>query len=172
MFELFTGAKPWDGMNPAEIIYAVTAAQKRPVFPLHVPVAVVQLASDCWHHDAEKRPAFDEICDRITDMLSELTMEHVADLTNGASEQTESTCESIKSLQKQSVTGGQTLERLTKARPSREKSLRKLAEEASPGRDNFTDEDTDDDEDEDNPTVMFDQGGFATRNSEDVPTNL
>eukprot|EP00873_Tetraselmis_striata_P034143 jgi/Tetstr1/454407/TSEL_041308.t1 len=130
------------------------------------------LASDCWHHDAEKRPAFDEICDRITDMLSELTMEHVADLTNGASEQTESTCESIKSLQKQSVTGGQTLERLTKARPSREKSLRKLAEEASPGRDNFTDEDTDDDEDEDNPTVMFDQGGFATRNSEDVPTNL
>jgi len=77
MFELFTGAKPWDGLNPAEIIYAVTAAQKRPVFPLHVPVAVVQLASDCWHHDAEKRPAFDEICDRITDMLSELTMEHV-----------------------------------------------------------------------------------------------
>jgi hypothetical protein len=71
MYELFTGLKPWDGKNPAEIIHAVSAAQKRPVFPLHVPVPIVQLASECWHQQPEQRPKFDVVCDRLSDILTD-----------------------------------------------------------------------------------------------------
>lgn len=77
MYELFTGMKPWDGKNPAEIIHAVSAAQKRPVFPPHVPVPVVQLASECWHQLPEQRPKIDAVCHRLSDILMDTLAESV-----------------------------------------------------------------------------------------------
>lgn len=60
-FEVATGAKPFPGMNPRQLIWAVKVQQKQPQIsgPYSPPNCVKHLMKNCWrHHPAERSQGF------------------------------------------------------------------------------------------------------------------
>lgn len=49
LWELLTRQTPWEGMEPAQIMFAVAAYDRRPPLPSDCPAAFGQLITSCWH---------------------------------------------------------------------------------------------------------------------------
>ena len=69
LWELYTGEKPWKGINRAHLAWEVTKAKKRPEFPIEAPREYVDLAVQCWADSAADRPTFETAHRTILDML-------------------------------------------------------------------------------------------------------
>lgn len=64
MWELCTSKRPWDGVKPMQVVYAVAHEGAR----LDIPdVPIGKLISDCWAEDPNARPCYEEIFTRLKD---------------------------------------------------------------------------------------------------------
>ncbi|PNW80365.1 hypothetical protein CHLRE_07g314500v5 [Chlamydomonas reinhardtii] len=72
LWELFVGGHAFKGMPRALLGHEVAAEGKRPVFPPFTPEPYARLAADCWAHDPEQRPTFEQILERLAAMRAEL----------------------------------------------------------------------------------------------------
>ncbi|KAG2450299.1 hypothetical protein HYH02_004806 [Chlamydomonas schloesseri] len=71
LWEIFVGGHAFKGMPRALLGHQVAEEGKRPVFPPFTPEPYACLAADCWAHDPEKRPTFEEILERLAAMRAE-----------------------------------------------------------------------------------------------------
>ena len=69
LWELYTGDKPWKGINRAHLAWEVTKEKKRPEFPIEAPREYVDLAVQCWADKASDRPTFEQAHRMILDMI-------------------------------------------------------------------------------------------------------
>ncbi|KAI0559913.1 serine/threonine protein kinase [Gracilaria domingensis] len=67
LHEIFTGAVPFEGMTPMQIMYQVGSEGLRPKCDRDegIPEEIMRLVEDCWNEDKEKRPLFDYIIARL-----------------------------------------------------------------------------------------------------------
>ena len=61
LWEMVTETVPFKGKSGVQIALAVCQNRERPAFPSHVPKALKQFISACWHQDPDKRPTFEQI---------------------------------------------------------------------------------------------------------------
>ncbi|KAK8897592.1 hypothetical protein M9Y10_015551 [Tritrichomonas musculus] len=64
VYELMTNLKPFDKVNFYLLPVKVTKGE-RPDIGINIPKSYVKLIQDCWSQEADKRPTFDEILDRL-----------------------------------------------------------------------------------------------------------
>ena len=72
LFELFTSARAYGGLRPANITYAKLTGAHPLLLPRECPQAFCQLQRDCTAQDAEARPTFEGIAQRIEAMQKEM----------------------------------------------------------------------------------------------------
>jgi serine/threonine protein kinase len=74
LFEILTGRPAFpESLTPLQIAFAVAIAGARPEIPDFVLPAARQLIADCWEGDADERPTFEEIVDRLAEMNFKVT---------------------------------------------------------------------------------------------------
>ncbi|CAM9305397.1 unnamed protein product [Chrysoparadoxa australica] len=61
LWEIYTRAIPYDGMQPVQVVAAVLGRRERPRIPSRCPQRLAQLMQLCWHHDPNMRPSFGDI---------------------------------------------------------------------------------------------------------------
>merc|ERR1719155_127097 len=61
LWEIWDRGKPWDGLDPMQIMHAVGMDQARPKVPDSMPVEVRALMCRAWSQDADARPDFKDI---------------------------------------------------------------------------------------------------------------
>jgi Protein tyrosine and serine/threonine kinase len=61
LWEIYTRAIPYDGMQPVQVVAAVLGRRERPRIPSRCPAPLSQLMQQCWAHDPNVRPSFNEI---------------------------------------------------------------------------------------------------------------
>ncbi|CAM9905553.1 unnamed protein product [Ectocarpus sp. 8 AP-2014] len=61
LWEIFTRAIPYGGMQPVQVVAAVLGRRERPRIPSQCPQALSQLMQACWSHDPDQRPCFDDV---------------------------------------------------------------------------------------------------------------
>jgi len=61
LWEIWDRGKPWDGLDPMQIMHAVGMDQARPKVPDLMPVEVRALMCRAWSQDADARPDFKDI---------------------------------------------------------------------------------------------------------------
>ncbi|KAI8470520.1 MAG: kinase-like domain-containing protein [Monoraphidium minutum] len=71
LWEVYTGARPYAGVDPAALPAAV-AAGLRPQFPRGAPAGLAALAARCWAADPRDRPAMAEVAAALEALHSEL----------------------------------------------------------------------------------------------------
>uniref|UniRef100_A0A7S1X1C8 Protein kinase domain-containing protein n=1 Tax=Tetraselmis chuii TaxID=63592 RepID=A0A7S1X1C8_9CHLO len=75
LYELFSGRRPFEGLNMQQVVHQVTTLGRRPVFPPPVPRGVVELACVCWGPAAQRPTA-----DAIVATLDKLVMNYRRDV--------------------------------------------------------------------------------------------
>jgi hypothetical protein len=65
MWELYSGNRPYDGLDAAAIAERIYHGGLRPAFPRSTPPAYAELASACWATDPAARPGAAEIVARL-----------------------------------------------------------------------------------------------------------
>lgn len=68
---MHTGKRPWAGLLQMQVIFAVTIRRRRLAFPPGAREACprfVSLAEDCMAPEAEKRPSFEEVIERLKEV--------------------------------------------------------------------------------------------------------
>ena len=68
---MHTGKRPWAGLLQMQVIFAVTIRRRRLAFPPGAREAhprFVALAEDCMAPEAEKRPSFEEVIERLKEV--------------------------------------------------------------------------------------------------------
>jgi hypothetical protein len=53
-----------------QIIHKVIIERHRPELPATVPATLQQLAAQCWAHEAESRPTFQQLRDMFSELLA------------------------------------------------------------------------------------------------------
>ncbi|KAH0790031.1 TKL family protein kinase [Histomonas meleagridis] len=61
LYEMYTKKIPFDGLEPAQVIYRVLVQQERPSLPDDTPQGLSELIQNCWATDPNVRPSFNEI---------------------------------------------------------------------------------------------------------------
>ncbi|CAM9408676.1 unnamed protein product [Phaeothamnion confervicola] len=61
LWEIYTRAIPYDGMQPVQVVAAVLGRGERPRIPPSCPQPLATLMAQCWHHDPNMRPSFNDI---------------------------------------------------------------------------------------------------------------
>ncbi|XP_024544374.1 probable serine/threonine-protein kinase SIS8 isoform X2 [Selaginella moellendorffii] len=62
MWELCTLKKPWDGVQPLQVVHEVSVKRSR----LEIPQGLLgKLIADCWQENPQERPSYDEILTRL-----------------------------------------------------------------------------------------------------------
>lgn len=69
LWELYTGDRPWKGINNAHLAWEVTMGKRRPEFPAEAPREFVDLAVHCWADKASERPTFEQVHRSILGMI-------------------------------------------------------------------------------------------------------
>ena len=65
------GKRPWAGLLQMQVIFAVTIRRRRLSFPAGAREAhprFVALAEECMAHEAEKRPSFEKVIERLREV--------------------------------------------------------------------------------------------------------
>lgn len=68
LWEMYTGKRPWAGMLQMQVIFAVTIRRRKLAFPAGAKEEhprFVSLAEDCMCAEAEGRPSFEEVRERL-----------------------------------------------------------------------------------------------------------
>ena len=68
---MHTGKRPWAGLLQMQVIFAVTIRRRRLAFPAGAREAhprFVALTEDCMAPEAEKRPSFEEVIERLKEV--------------------------------------------------------------------------------------------------------
>jgi len=64
IWEIYTGALPWAGMHPTQIIFVVTVEKRLLSIPAQSPPEITALLLACWERDPTLRPTMAKIeCD-------------------------------------------------------------------------------------------------------------
>jgi hypothetical protein len=74
LFEILIGRPAFpESLNPLQIAFAVAIDNARPEIPDSVLRPARELIADCWEADADDRPTFEEIVDRLEEMRWKVT---------------------------------------------------------------------------------------------------
>lgn len=65
VYEIMHGQIPPENTTPYKIMERVLKKKYRPPFKYSVPKAYKKLIEDCWNQKPNKRPSFDDICQRL-----------------------------------------------------------------------------------------------------------
>jgi tRNA A-37 threonylcarbamoyl transferase component Bud32 len=65
LWEILTGAEPWEGLPAIQIITQVVASESRLEIPDGTPADLRGLIEECWTRDPNARPTFEEILRRF-----------------------------------------------------------------------------------------------------------
>ncbi|DBB02594.1 hypothetical protein WJX82_002554 [Trebouxia sp. C0006] len=68
LWEMYTGQRPWSGLNPMQIIFHLTLRKKKLQFPAHTPAQLQALGTRCMSSDVSERPNFDEILQLVDEL--------------------------------------------------------------------------------------------------------
>ncbi|GLC55895.1 hypothetical protein PLESTB_001041000 [Pleodorina starrii] len=72
LWQMYTGLRPWAGMNHGQIIYNVGMKNVQLLFPPGTPPAIADLSSSCTRTDPNHRPSFQEILDKLDNIRASL----------------------------------------------------------------------------------------------------
>ncbi|KAL0910546.1 hypothetical protein M5K25_021540 [Dendrobium thyrsiflorum] len=72
LWEMITGAIPYEEMTPVQAAFAVVNKNLRPVIPANCPVVLRMLTEQCWSTLPEKRPEFWQIVKVLEQFESDL----------------------------------------------------------------------------------------------------
>ncbi|PNW87297.1 hypothetical protein CHLRE_02g117050v5 [Chlamydomonas reinhardtii] len=72
LWQMYTGLRPWAGMNHGQIIYNVGMKNVQLLFPPGTPPAIADLSSSCTRTDPTTRPSFGEIMDKLGNIRASL----------------------------------------------------------------------------------------------------
>ncbi|TVU30622.1 hypothetical protein EJB05_22253, partial [Eragrostis curvula] len=61
LWELATLRKPWQGMNPMQVVGAVGFQDRRLDIPKEIDPLVAKIIRDCWQKDPNLRPSFGQL---------------------------------------------------------------------------------------------------------------
>lgn len=75
MYEMLTHEMPFKTTKPMQVANGVLHKMLRPVLPEDTPEAVQSLISDCWQKEADKRPTFKEVVERLSAMEASMSQE-------------------------------------------------------------------------------------------------
>lgn len=77
IWELFSGLLPFAGMNPAQVMFSVTARELRPTIkPGMMPAELASLVQLCWRTQPNSRPSFLDIVHVIGGVCDALNIRH------------------------------------------------------------------------------------------------
>lgn len=68
MWELFHGARAWEGLNHAQVIHAVAIMHSSLEFTAETPAGYQRLSKRCMAADPEQRPTFPEVVCALKEM--------------------------------------------------------------------------------------------------------
>lgn len=69
LWEIVALRKPFDGMEKEEFYSRVIRGRERPAINKKWPDELVELITECWSHEPDKRPTFRQIKDKVEGML-------------------------------------------------------------------------------------------------------
>ncbi|GFR46705.1 hypothetical protein Agub_g8325 [Astrephomene gubernaculifera] len=72
LWQMYTGLRPWAGMNHGQIIYNVGMKNVQLIFPPGTPPAIADLSSSCTRTEPTKRPSFSEILSKLDGIRASL----------------------------------------------------------------------------------------------------
>ncbi|GLI62576.1 hypothetical protein VaNZ11_005250 [Volvox africanus] len=72
LWQMYTGLRPWAGMNHGQIIYNVGMKNVQLLFPPGTPPAIADLSSSCTRTNPAQRPSFNEILDKLDNIRASL----------------------------------------------------------------------------------------------------
>ncbi|GIL66467.1 hypothetical protein Vafri_20001 [Volvox africanus] len=72
LWQMYTGLRPWAGMNHGQIIYNVGMKNVQLLFPPGTPPAIADLSSSCTRTNPVQRPSFNEILDKLDNIRASL----------------------------------------------------------------------------------------------------
>ncbi|OIS96439.1 hypothetical protein A4A49_36467 [Nicotiana attenuata] len=75
LWELATGKLPWDNFNSMQVIGAVGFMNQRLDIPEDVHPQWASIIESCWHSEPQCRPSFQELMEKLTDLLKEYVIQ-------------------------------------------------------------------------------------------------
>ncbi|KAH7724377.1 Protein ARK-1 a [Aphelenchoides avenae] len=73
LWEMFSyGKMPFHGFTGAQILHAIDTQRKRLDCPDACPAETYKLMMDCWMHEPDRRPTFDDLVSRLPDIAPQL----------------------------------------------------------------------------------------------------
>ena len=71
MWELITETQAFQNMKMADLKKVIIEDDSRPKIPEDVPEEIAKIIRCCWQNDAEKRPTFDQILDKLEAIIGD-----------------------------------------------------------------------------------------------------
>ncbi|KAG5240270.1 serine/threonine-protein kinase pakF [Salix suchowensis] len=75
LWELSTEKIPWDNLNSMQVIGAVGFMDKRLDIPKDVDPQWASIIESCWHSDSRCRPTFQELLEKLRDLLRQYAIQ-------------------------------------------------------------------------------------------------
>ncbi|XP_071918480.1 serine/threonine-protein kinase EDR1-like isoform X3 [Coffea arabica] len=69
LWELMTESIPWKNLNSLQVVGIVGFMDRRLDLPVNLDPEISSLIHDCWHSKPENRPSFQDIIQKITDLI-------------------------------------------------------------------------------------------------------
>ncbi|CDP09798.1 unnamed protein product [Coffea canephora] len=69
LWELMTESIPWKNLNSLQVVGIVGFMDRRLDLPVNLDPEISSIIHDCWHSKPENRPSFQDIIQKITDLI-------------------------------------------------------------------------------------------------------
>nr|XP_027080533.1 probable serine/threonine-protein kinase SIS8 isoform X1 [Coffea arabica] len=69
LWELMTESIPWKNLNSLQVVGIVGFMDRRLDLPVNLDPEISSIIRDCWHSKPENRPSFQDIIQKITDLI-------------------------------------------------------------------------------------------------------
>ncbi|KAJ4807703.1 protein kinase family protein [Rhynchospora pubera] len=76
LWELVTQKIPWENLNSIQVIGAVGFMNHRLELPNDVDPQWASIIQSCWESEPQSRPSFQELVEKLRDLLRQYTMQH------------------------------------------------------------------------------------------------
>lgn len=73
LWELMTESIPWNKLNPLQVVGVVGFMDRRLDIPENIDPHISSIIRDCWNSRPESRPSFEDIIQRMTDLILRIT---------------------------------------------------------------------------------------------------
>lgn len=73
LWELMTESIPWKNLNSLQVVGIVGFMDRRLDLPVNLDPKISSIIRDCWHSKPEDRPSFQDIIQRLTDIIQTVT---------------------------------------------------------------------------------------------------